>query len=260
MQGGRSNTTWHGRSAHAPDIVVKLYNRKTRSALFPNSAADEYACLTHPALASIAPKAIAYREGPAGDVMVYTYVPGTIWASNAARVGGVLRDLHRIPPPKLRHAPNGSAEIAEQTHNICAALSSKNRAALIALRPQNPVAPSRTTVFLHGDLVPGNIIQTDKAIRLIDWQCPAIGDPCDDLAMFLSPAMQLLYRGKPLCNFEKNAFVMGYGCAETKTRLRLLMPWYHWRMAAYCLYQSERGHDGYLRGYTLEIQALSRHV
>ena len=27
---------------------------------------------------------------------------------------------------------------------------------------------------------------------MIDWQCPAAGDPCEDIYSFLSPAFQIL--------------------------------------------------------------------
>ena len=35
-------------------------------------------------------------------------------------------------------------------------------------------------------------------MRLIDWQCPALGDPAEDIACFLSPAMQVIYGAGPL--------------------------------------------------------------
>jgi thiamine kinase len=40
-------------------------------------------------------------------------------------------------------------------------------------------------VLLHTDVVPGNLILGDKGLQLIDWQCPAIGDPIVDIMMFL---------------------------------------------------------------------------
>ena len=41
--------------------------------------------------------------------------------------------------------------------------------------------------------MPGNLILGEKGLRLIDWQCPAIGDPIVDIMMFLSPGMHEIY-------------------------------------------------------------------
>ena len=58
------------------------------------------------------------------------------------------------------------------------------------------VAPVGHPCLIHGDTVPNNFIQSVDALVLIDWQCPALGDPVLDLAIFLSPAMQQIARGR----------------------------------------------------------------
>ena len=49
--------------------------------------------------------------------------------------------------------------------------------------------PAATEVFLHGDLLPGNLVVRDgRLAALIDWGSAGVGDPAQDLA----PAWTLL--------------------------------------------------------------------
>ena len=104
--------------------------------------------------------------------------------------------------------------------------------------------------------MPGNIVAHDGTLTLIDWQCPQIGDPTEDLALFLSPAMQQVYRGAPLSAAEEAAFLDRYPDPQLVARYLALRPWYHWRMAAYCLWRDQR--DGRMpsRAFDLELAAL----
>ena len=104
--------------------------------------------------------------------------------------------------------------------------------------------------------MPGNIITGPQGITLIDWQCPALGDPAEDLAAFLSPAMQWLYRGQTLTPDQEQVFLSAYPNPETTARYRALKPLFHWRMAAHCLWKSERGAQDYATALRLELQAL----
>lgn len=76
--------------------------------------------------------------------------------------------------------------------------------------------------------------------------------------MFLSPAMQSVYRGQPLTEAEIGDFFAAYGAPEVAGRYARLAPWYHWRMAAYCQWQSENGRPDYGPARDLEVAALQR--
>ncbi len=102
----------------------------------------------------------------------------------------------------------------------------------------------------------GNILVAGKSLTLIDWQCPAIGDPCEDIALFLSPAMQHLYRGSPLSPGEEVEFLGAYAQPATVSRYQALRPWYGWRMAAYCLWRVENGSTDYEEALQLELGIL----
>lgn len=156
----------------------------------------------------------------------------------------------------LRSGPNGSLDIEKQTHDILEQCSNISQA-FIAMKPPKLVAKTKNICLIHGDPVPGNIVLTDKNPVLIDWQCPANGDPVEDLALFLSPTMQLLYRGAPLSASEEQDFLGAYPNAEIVRRYHLLKPWFNWRMAAYCLWQMEQDNDDYTAGFQLECDQLS---
>ena len=84
-----------------------------------------------------------------------------------------------------------------------------------------------------------------------------MGDPCEDLAILLSPAMQHVYRGTPLSADERDALFDGYADTEIIDRYQTLAPLFHWRMAAYCLWRVKRGAPEYAEGFELERVALT---
>lgn len=253
--GGRSNCAWQV-TGEDPDqaAILKLYRFPAQNPLFPNDPQAEARLLTHLAKTGIAPSIIASFETALGFCNLYKAVPGTPWTTNVQQVAELISKLHRtIAPNRLRQAPNGSEALLEQADKILAECSEGSM--LQQHRPKQHVPPSKQTVLLHCDIVPGNLIQNDSGLHLIDWQCPAVGDATEDLAMFLSPAMQLLYRGSPLTKAEEKTF-LSFQSADQKERYHELVPFYHYRMAAYCLWQSERDRPDYAQGFEVEFAAL----
>ncbi len=105
-------------------------------------------------------------------------------------------------------------------------------------------------------MVPANIIKDPAGPTLIDWQCPAIGDAAEDLATFLSPAMQSLYAGQSLSGNEQSRFLDAYGNADAVDFYRALKPLFHRRMAAHCLWKAERGSLDNAEAMQLELAEL----
>ncbi|MEZ5715395.1 MAG: phosphotransferase [Paracoccaceae bacterium] len=168
-----------------------------------------------------------------------------------------LARLHARPaPPGLRPTADGSTALARDTRAILARCPTESAAPLFDLAPRGSVPPSGAACLLHGDAVPGNLIRTRAGIALIDWQCPAVGDPVHDLAVFLSPAMQLIYRGSALSPAETAGFLGSYGRTDVVDRYRALAPWLHWRIAAYCLWRSTQAAADYEAAMALELQHL----
>ena len=201
---------------------------------------------------------MARCETPFGVVLLYHHVPGKPWREDPGPVARTLARLHRMaPPPGLTPAPDGSAALAAQTLSILALCAGPDADRLRAAAPRGAVPASGATALLHGDPVPGNLILSGGRLTLIDWQCPALGDPVHDLALFLSPAMQQIYRGAPLSVAETARFHTAYADPATTDRYRALAPWFHWRMAAYCLWRAKTGPADYTTGVALERACLS---
>ena len=256
LYGGRTNQVWKVRGNRS-DSVLKLYRTTLRNPLFGNDAGLEAACLRALQSTGFVPNLRATGAFECDRWVFYDHAPGTPWRQRADKVGRLLRKLHNfsaevsVPP-----GCNGSADLARHAERILAGCQSDRVDALAAMRPGNTVAPAPKTCLVHGDPVPGNILEDETGLTLIDWQCPVIGDPCEDLAMFLSPAMQHLYRSTPLSQREEDTFLTAYGDPDTVSRYYALRPWYAWRMAAYCLWRAENGSPDYLTGLELEIAAL----
>jgi len=242
LAGGRTNLSW--RIEHSGVVqVVKLYAPAGQNPLFPNDPAQEAAILHHLSGHNLAPEVVYAGKIAQRSVLIYPHIKGNLWFSDTAQVARLLHRVHSQERPSgLRQAPKGSAALVRQTQRILENCHSPQALELAQMQPMGEVAPCAQRALLHGDPVPGNIIVTPDGARLIDWQCPAEGDPCEDIALFLSPAMQMAYRGSTLAADEIAQFLRAYPEAQTVQRYRDLAPWYHWRMAAYCLWKHEQGH------------------
>lgn len=240
LAGGRTNRLWQ-----VGDLVVKHYDAKAASPLFPNDPVAEVR-----ALQMFAPHELAPRlRGHGAGWIIYDHVPGTVWSGDPVPVARVLRALHgqRVTPGSFRPLASGSAAILAQARAIAAQCKGR-----LSDPPPDPGLAPRNPRPVHGDAVAGNVIIGPSGVRLIDWQCPALGDPCEDMAAFLSPAMQFLYAGDVLTADQRQAFLDAYDDADTVARFTALEPLFRWRMMAHCLWRAERGDADYARALIIE--------
>ena len=252
--GGRTNRVWQvGRGDQS--VICKLFGSPGDNPLFPNHPREEFAVLTalHPQ--RLAPRPLALVACASGTALVYRHLKGRPWRRDPEIVARLLARLHtrRIELP-LRRLDSGSVALERQISDISAGLETPlPRPAARSERASVP--PVRDAVLIHTDVVANNIIVAPDSARLIDWQCPAMGDPCEDIASFLSPAMQYLYRGEPLTGAEVARFLATYPTREIVHRYHRLRPLFHLRIAAYCAWQAERGEAGYRDAMELELSA-----
>lgn len=254
--GGRTNAAWQVLGEGDQSAVLKVYRTGTENPLFPNDPKAEAAMLRHLKGHDIAPDLIADFSIEGMACNLYHALAGDRWTTGVAEVATLIQRLHRVRPPKgLRQATGGTEAVLNHAEAILLAANAEldKPAELVS----TVVPGSEQPVLLHCDIVPGNLIQGDRGLHLIDWQCPATGDATEDLAVFLSPAMQLLYRGQPLSADEESAFLSAFPM-DQQDRYHALAPAYHYRMAAYCLWQISRGRQEYDDALKVELAALGR--
>lgn len=242
LAGGRVNRVW--RVGH---LVVKLFRHAGHSPLFPNDPRAEVAALT-----ALGPRALAPVLNAHGDdLVIYEHVEGTRFSGDPRPVARLLGRLHAQPAwAGLRAAPNGADELRADALRVAQGVSGLPPLPDVPDVPAGPVRP------IHADPVAGNIILGAGGALLIDWQCPALGDAAEDLATFLSPAMQMVYKS-PLSPGAARAFLAQYGRVDAVTRYHALAPLYHWRMAAHCLWRAAHGGGAvYGRAAAAEIAAI----
>jgi len=259
LKGGRSNPIWHVHLGDgAPDLVCKLFTPNTSTPLFANDGPREALALAALEGTGIAPSLVAIRDCVLGESIVYQYLTGAAWRGDITGAAQLMAQLHKYPPPNGLPEKSVTVEsLLVDGHRISQESNKKMPAP-----PDVKTPPPARRAFLHGDIVPGNLLITDDGMRLIDWQCPAIGDPSDDIAIFLSPAMQVIYGHRVLSAVECTTFLNAYdqasGECTSTSRYRTLAPLYHWRMATYCLWKGDRGEGEYTEAAALEFAALEQ--
>ncbi len=254
MPGGRTNRVWHIGTDGA-DLICKLFLPGRGTPLFPNSHLDETTALVALAHSGVAPDHLATLDTCVGPCVVYAACEGPSWTKGARQVGALLRRLHVLPSPVgLRRVAIAPGSILRTADAIMRQIP--EIPALSRRRPATTAIPDAAASFLHGDPVPGNIVMTPRGAVLIDWQCPAWGDPIHDIALFLSPAMQVLDLGAPLDATERAAFWCGYGDSGVQTRFARAEPALSWRMAVYCAWRMHHGHLDYEPALAAELDRL----
>ncbi|MFQ5623239.1 MAG: phosphotransferase [Paracoccaceae bacterium] len=259
LGGGRTNVVWRFASGEG-DLVAKLYLAGPGNPLFPNDAAAEGPGRRHLRGAGLAPDRVAMRAAAGRPLLVYRHVAGPRGCTDAAQAAALLRRLHGTPapPPALRRAASDAPALLAAGHAILDLCPGRdaNRLRRLAPRISADDAAPPPACLIHGDVTPGNLVRGPDGLRLIDWQCPAIGDPVEDVALFLSPAMQTVHGGGPLPGAQRSAFLGALMSQPLAARYRRLAPLFHWRMAAYCLWKVARGDASYRAGQEAETRAL----
>ena len=218
------------------DWVCKAFAEQDGWRLFPILPDEEARALVVLGGRRVAPEFVSYhpRAGGRPAVLVYEWVEGAMWTEGTAAVGELLRRQHAVPATGFREVPTGSDGILEQGDRLLGGAAPDDAAALGALRPSVRVQPSPRRVLLHTDAGTGNVIVGPDGPRLIDWQCPALGDAAEDLFTFLAPAFQVVFDHEPLTAAERAACLEAYGDPAVEARLAALEPALTYRFAAYC--------------------------
>lgn len=270
LPGGRTSLVWRVQSG-TDDLVCRYRVENRENPLFPSLPGNEIRCLEWLGQTGCAPGLLDAVRAGNGVVLICEYVPGTPWslpASTAARekdvaeVALLLGRIHNARPfPEPCVRPAGSAELRRHAHNILSMCTGEDAMRLHRLEPRCDSVAGCDQALVHGDVVPGNLIRSDNGLVLIDWQCPGVGDPADDIACFLTPGMQMTNGGTVIDARLIEAFMDAYPCRDAIDRYLQLKPLFHWRMAAYCLWRTQFGSPGYpeyRKAMEAEITAIER--
>ncbi len=249
LYGGRTNYVWH-----SGDMVIKLFAERTHNPLFTNDPKREISVLKELDGENIAPKFLGHGLFRGATWLVYHHIKGHTWTNDTSAVADLLGRLHARPrPPELPLGPNGSDQLEQMIQKLLALCPpcQETREIMIDAFALSPVPPLARPCLIHADPVSSNFVSGEEKLVLIDWQCPVLGDPTEDLATFLSPAMHQTYRDRVLSDSEIDHFLSTYPNPMFVERYLKLRPWYHRRMAAYCLWRGDQN------AARLEISALN---
>ena len=271
LAGGYTNQVWKVRRGR--DLLIeKQYaeHPPEPNPMYPNLPGHEAIALAHLAGTELVPELVSFTpaHGHAGALLVYRYVAGTQWRRGVGDVARLLHAVHSMSAPTgLRTLHRSAAEARARADEVIDDVPLPDeRARLTAHRP--PVAADRPVgrpSLVHTDCGPGNLVRSRRGLVLIDWQCPGVGDPVEDLACFLSPAMMVLYAAPPHGPAATERFLAAYPDADTVDRYRRDGAAWHYRIAAYCLWRSHRLATSqpevaarYRRALTAEVEVLAR--
>ena len=251
--GGRTNKVWQ--LVGEKNLICKLYLETENNPLFNNTPKAEYDCLNWLHGSEIAPKPYKFLKTPLGKVLLYHYIEGVTWHADVGIVSDLLSRIRMHQYPKgLRRLSRLPSDIKQSGLEIINTLNKYHKDKLIGLCPEISISDIEP-VLSHTDVVPGNLILGDKGLRLIDWQCPAIGDPIVDIVMFLSPGMHKIYGSGKFSIKDHEDFLMNL-TPKLRSRYNIIGPLYHWRLAAYCFWKAEQGFIEYEKAALAEIDLL----
>jgi aminoglycoside phosphotransferase (APT) family kinase protein len=259
LTGGFWNRVYRLRSKEgtAMDWVVKQFVQVPVNPMFPILPTAEYAALQFLEEQACAPKPIAFiADSPVGSLLVYEYVQGSSWNGDLEAAATLLATVQRIPidafaTHAFRKLPTESPELLKHADEMLQRHPGALGESVRELRPLVSIQalhPSHREVLVHTDCGPGNMVSSPDGLRLIDWQCPGLGDGLQDVVTFLSPAMQLLYGYPVLTDAQEQHFVGAYFSAlgqtpsdsqETQARLHRIRSSHHYRFAAYCAMRTQ---------------------
>jgi len=238
LPGGYCNDVFRVRG-DGIDWVVKRFCEVITGTLFPNLPEAEAAALERLDGLDVAPSPIAFfPDTGAGAVLVYGFHAGRAWAEDVQPVADAMRRQHQVAADGFREVPVTPEGIVAEGEAILAhARADAEVARLRRLKPTMTPAPAVLTcrALIHADAGAQNIIVGPQGLRIIDWQCPAAGDPAEDACSFVSGAFQILNQHRPLSDGERIEFLESYGDEAMAARLAWLEPAFIYRMTAYCI-------------------------
>ena len=259
LTGGFWNQVYRLRSKEDLQIdwVVKQFVKVPVNPMFPILPKSEYTALRFLQEHECAPKPVAFiADSPVGSLLVYEYVKGSSWNGDIQVAAKLLARVQSIPIDDFamnafRKLPTDALEMLKHADEMLNRHHSALSDRVHKLGPKVSttfIHPNHRGVLVHTDCGPGNMVSSPDGLRLIDWQCPGIGDGLQDVVTFLSPAMQILYGYPVLTDVQEQQFLASYFSAlaphltnvqDARDRLQVSRSSHHYRFAAYCAMRAQ---------------------
>jgi len=257
VSGGHSNQVWRI-ICDGKRLVVKSFPTDWNNPLFENSAHLEIWSLQNLATLHIAP--VYQGSGTANGIpfVVYEHLDTVGETIAPEDVGVVLRQLHQSTA-KLNTAFRNVPQLQNPVRrmlNLNLDIPASVSRILDVNQDAFETVPRRS--LLHGDPTMSNFVLSRHGLKLIDWQCPALGDPIWDLAVFLSPAMRVAYRQKIVTEQDIDACLLGYGDDEIANSFRKHRSLFAAIFATYCIWQCQQGKLQYSSALDAELEVLDK--
>jgi aminoglycoside phosphotransferase (APT) family kinase protein len=259
LTGGFWNRVYRLRSKTGTSIdwVVKQFVQVPVNPMFPILPTAEHAALQFLEEQACAPKPIVFiADSPIGSLLVYEYVQGASWNGDLEAAAILLARVQRISIDAFarnafRKLPSEAPELLKHADAMLQRHPGALGESVRALRPLVSIQAMHLIhreVLVHTDCGPGNMVSSPDGLRLIDWQCPGLGDGLQDVVTFISPAMQVLYGYPVLTPAQEGQFLDTYvfslgqtptDSQKTHARLHSIRSSHHYRFAAYCAMRAQ---------------------
>ena len=188
LLGGLTN---HSYRVEAGSDVFVLRIAGENTSLLGIDREREYACAMAAAAAGVGAEVIAFL--PQQAAILTRFIAGRVLSDTdpldgnlLARVATALRRLHAGPAmPGIFSAP----QVIRAYHALAIGYGVRLPPELSSLLAQGGLLPSAAPPPAdcrpcHNDLLSGNLIDDGRAVRIIDWEYAAMGDPFFDLGNF----------------------------------------------------------------------------
>lgn len=253
-KGGTSHVWLHD-AVDGPSTILKASSVDRGTPLFPNDPRAEWEAMKRLSSKALSPFPLTIRALEGGTKLLVSQYLQPEDPMTTEALAALLRRVHKTPGwAGLARRSHDTLELRAQGVSMLSRSSAP--AWLMNLAPKTVVETlTSPLVLVHRDLVPANaaMLATGAAVAL-DWQCPALGDPCEDIAHATSPGMQSL-SDTPVV-IKDTDLLRAYGDAEVSRAYTRRAPFYRWRMACYCQWQLDRGQQDYAAALDRECTAL----
>ena len=251
LTGGFHNAVWLIEIGDQ-QLVAKCFSETMMGTLFPNLPVDEAEALRRLEGLDVAPRLVGFW--PEVSLLVYEYVEGSMWNSDMVGVAELLLRTEVADPNGFRTVPLTSEDILIEGDLLFARCASE----AVEFRPKPIAIPKLEKLSLIHTDVGVNLVGAGSGLRLIDWQCPATGDICEDIYSFLSPAFQILGGRPPLTDAQISIFWNALDRPDLAHRYEQLRASFAWRFSGYCAWQAQIVEDPnicrkYRRALTVEF-------